>query len=222
MRNINIFLRQCLTETTSPEVKNLIQEFMDVLAKVVTETDKTHSYTFRFLPGSNALIAKGNDDFRGYFTCETGKEFNSGNFQRWRDKALREADVFVSIRTAMSESTAFELGQFSERNPSDWSKKSFIFCLNIPGAELKTTLLKEATIIDVDVISAIDPNTQQTTYQLDEVKLRDTIKEKFLPAVLQQRLLSQQNSTVAFFPALKKSRDQSNQNNIRTFPAARL
>ena len=110
-----------------------------------------------------ATQAKYADDFRVRFTQETGQEFTPRAFENWRNASLREADLFVAVRTAMSESTAVEIGRFTAMHEDGWSR-CFILVADLPEAELKTTLLRNAVIIGF------------STAPLDRAALREAIR----------------------------------------------
>ena len=140
---LNIFLRQCYTETTDTETRDLIQQVFDALTAAAARFSSEHKdIIINFFPGQQATVAKYDGDFRQLFTEETGQEFNANNFGAWRDDFLDQADLFVAVRTGLSESTAVELSSFLERHKPNGFARSFIIKAELPAAALKTTLLK--------------------------------------------------------------------------------
>ena len=99
-RTINILLRQPLTQSSEVEA--------DVVAQCVSEIARIdgHFADLRFLGGPRA---QSNVSFREDFEHKVGAPFTPRNFRKYRLSLLRNADAFINIRTAMSESTAFEI-----------------------------------------------------------------------------------------------------------------
>jgi len=57
------------------------------------------------------------DTFQTSFTEKTGQQFTPKNFRDYRLDLLKRADVFINIRVAMSESSAFEMSYHVYQNP---------------------------------------------------------------------------------------------------------
>lgn len=143
---MRIFVRQCLTETRTPEARELIQEVLTELERAAEEYTERTGQAVEFGPGREATRAKYALDFQARFSQETGQAFTPQSFEKWRDAALRRADILVAVRTAMSESTAVEIGRFTTLHPDGWGR-CFLLVADTPEATLKTTLLKNAVVI---------------------------------------------------------------------------
>lgn len=125
---INLFIRQPFTESSAQE-QGLVEGVLNAFALC-----DGHPYRFNYLTGKKAQRA---DTFRQDFVQTTGKDFSPVAFRQHRLKILQEADLFVNIRVAMSESTAFELGYYHSR--CDFPLLFLVW----NGAPIKTTLLQD-------------------------------------------------------------------------------
>ncbi len=100
IKTLNILLRQPLTQSSEREAH--------VVAQCVAEIERLdgHFAKLNFLGGSSV---QSSNSFRASFEQKVGAPFTPENFRKYRLSLLRNADAFVNIRTAMSESTAFEV-----------------------------------------------------------------------------------------------------------------
>lgn len=144
---MRIFVRQCLTETRTLAARDLIQEVLTELERAAEEYTERTGQAVDFSPGREATRAKYSLDFQERFCQETGQPFSAENFEKWRDAALRQADILVAVRTAFSESTAVEIGRFTALHADGW-KRCFLLVADTPEATLKTTLLKNAVVLN--------------------------------------------------------------------------
>lgn len=97
---LNILLRQPLTQSSEREAH--------IVARCVSEIESLdgHFARLNFLGGARA---QSNDSFRNNFEETVGVPFTAQSFRKYRLSLLRNADALINIRTAMSESTAFEV-----------------------------------------------------------------------------------------------------------------
>jgi carbamoyl-phosphate synthase large subunit len=126
---LRLFVRQPLTQSGDGE-----KEIVDGVLRIVDEIGK-RSVPLEFLTGNTPLS---NDNFREYFEQEQGLPFNPVNFRRYRLGQLRRADAFLYIRTAMSESGAFEVCYNVFAEP-----RAPMFIAVWKHAPIKTTLLRD-------------------------------------------------------------------------------
>jgi hypothetical protein len=89
---------------------------------------------FEYLTGNTGLSES---TFREHFEQSQGLPFNAVNFRRYRLGQLRRADAFLYIRTAMSESGAFEIAYNVFAEP-----RAPIFFAVWKQSPIKTTLLR--------------------------------------------------------------------------------
>ncbi len=97
---INILVRQPLTQSSEQEA-SIVRECLREIEQI-----DGHFARFNFLGGT---AAQSNASFRENFEKQIGAPFNPRNFRRYRLSLMRNADAFINIRTAMSESTVFEI-----------------------------------------------------------------------------------------------------------------
>ena len=100
LKTINILLRQPLTQSSEAEA--------GLVAQCISEIERFdgHFARFHFLGGARA---QSDASFRENFESRTGAPFTPRNFRKHRLSMIRNADAFINLRTAMSESTAFEV-----------------------------------------------------------------------------------------------------------------
>ncbi len=141
---LKLFVRQPLTQS-GDESKEVVAAVLRIVADISRE-----GRPIDFLTGSTPLSDR---TFRETFEQSQGLPFTPVNFRRFRLSQLRRADAFLYVRTAMSESGAFEVcyNVFAEpRAPmfiAVWNK-----------APIKTTLLRELEeVCDVTYRSFDDP-----------------------------------------------------------------
>jgi carbamoyl-phosphate synthase large subunit len=126
---LKLFIRQPLTES-GDESKTIVEGVL----KVVDEIGKT-GVPFDYLTGNAGLC---DSTFREHFEQSQGLPFNAVNFRRYRLGQLRRADAFLYIRTAMSESGAFEIAYNIFAEP-----RAPIFLAVWKHSPIKTTLLRD-------------------------------------------------------------------------------
>ena len=126
--NINVFVRQPFTQS-SKEDRYRIQSVMDILS------DLKKDLPLRFL---TPLKAQSQDSFKQFFEQDQKKEFTPKNFRNYRLNLIDQADAFVIIRTALSESGAFELAYNIFK-----ANQAPVFFAIWEKAPIKTTLLRE-------------------------------------------------------------------------------
>lgn len=121
-------LRQPFTETDE-NGRTLIQGVMDSLNSMKDD------FHINFL---TPCIAYDAHSFKRNFEQMQKKEFNPVNFREYRLSLLKKADAFIVIRTAMSESSAFEIAYnlYSGNNAP-------IFFAVEANVDIKTTLLRD-------------------------------------------------------------------------------
>jgi len=128
-RQLRLFIRQPFTEV-GDEQKALVGEVMTLL-----EESNGHPRPFEYLTGNSPESA---GTFTKKFEATSGKQFTPQAFRDHRLALLRQADVFVNVRVAMSESTAFELAYHIYEGA-----RSPILFLVWTQAPIRTTLLRE-------------------------------------------------------------------------------
>jgi carbamoyl-phosphate synthase large subunit len=105
---------------------------------------------FEYLTGNTPLS---DQTFRENFEQSQGLAFNPVNFRRYRLSQLRRADAFLYVRTAMSESGAFEVSYNVFAEP-----RAPMFFAVWKRAPIKTTLLRELEeVCDVTYREFEDP-----------------------------------------------------------------
>lgn len=123
-----VFIRQPFTESDQ-KGQSTIQEVMDLVSSLKTENN------LEFL---TPPVAQNSESFKLFFENQTGKVFTPSNFRKYRLQLLDQADMFLIIRTTMSESSSFEVSY----NIFKGSKAPMFFAVH-EDAPIKTTLLKD-------------------------------------------------------------------------------
>jgi hypothetical protein len=126
--HLKLFIRQPLTES-GDESKTIVEGVL----KIVDEIGR-NGVPFEYLTGNTGLS---DSTFREHFEQSQGLPFNAVNFRRYRLGQLRRADAFLYIRTAMSESGAFEIAYNVFAEP-----RAPIFFAVWKHSPIKTTLLR--------------------------------------------------------------------------------
>ena len=126
---LRLFIRQPLTQSGDRS-----KEIVEGVLRIVEEI-RTNGVRFEYLTGNTPLS---DQTFRENFEQSQGLPFNPVNFRRYRLDQFRRADAFLYIRTAMSESGAFEVSYNVFAEP----RVPMFFAL-WKHAPIKTTLLRE-------------------------------------------------------------------------------
>ncbi len=126
--NVNVFVRQPFTQSSKEDCCR-IQSVMDTLS------DLKQNLPLRFL---TPLKAQSQDSFKQFFEQDQKKEFTPKNFRDYRLNLIDQAEAFIVIRTALSESSAFELAYNIFK-----ANKAPVFFAIWEQAPIKTTLLRE-------------------------------------------------------------------------------
>jgi hypothetical protein len=122
---------------------------VDGVLKIVDEIG-SNGMPFDYLTGNTALSES---TFREHFKQTQGRPFNAVNFRRYRLGQLRRADAFLCIRTAMSESGAFEIAYNVFAEP-----RAPMFVAVWKHCPIKTTLLRDLEeVCDVTYREFEDP-----------------------------------------------------------------
>jgi hypothetical protein len=126
---LRLFIRQPLTQS-GEESKGIVEGVL----KIVEEIGQ-NGMRFEYLTGNEPLSEQ---TFRESFERSQGLPFTPTNFRSYRLSQLHRADAFLYIRTAMSESGAFEIcyNVFSE-------PRAPMYFAVWKHAPIKTTLLRE-------------------------------------------------------------------------------
>jgi carbamoyl-phosphate synthase large subunit len=141
---LKLFIRQPLTQS-GDESKAVVDAVLQIVADIGQE-----GIRFEYLTGSTALS---DETFRKNFEQIQGLPFNPVNFRRYRLSQLRRADAFLYVRTAMSESGAFEVSYNVFAEP-----RAPMFFAVWKHAPIKTTLLRELhEVCDVTYREFVDP-----------------------------------------------------------------
>ena len=134
--SINVFVRQPFTQSSKEDICR-IQSVMDILS------DLEQDLALNFL---TPLKAQSQDSFKQFFEQNQKKEFTPKNFRDYRLSLIDQADAFVVIRTALSESGAFELAYSIFK-----ANKAPVFFAIWETTPIKTTLLRDLDdLCDVD------------------------------------------------------------------------
>jgi carbamoyl-phosphate synthase large subunit len=128
-QRLKLFIRQPLTQS-GDESKKIVEGVL----QIVDEIDGT-GVRIEYLTGN---IPLSDETFRENFEQSQGLPFNPVNFRRHRLSQLRRADAFLYVRTAMSESGAFEVSYNVFAEP-----RAPMFFAVWKHAPIKTTLLRE-------------------------------------------------------------------------------
>jgi carbamoyl-phosphate synthase large subunit len=128
-RPLKLFIRQPLTRS-GDESKQIVEGVLQIVDEIGRD-----GVRFEYLTGNKALSDR---TFRENFEQSQGLAFNPVNFRRYRLSQLRRADAFLYVRTAMSESGAFEVSYNVFAEP-----RAPMFFAVWKHAPIKTTLLRE-------------------------------------------------------------------------------
>jgi carbamoyl-phosphate synthase large subunit len=126
---LRLFIRQPLTQSGDDS-----KEIVEGVLKIVEEIG-SNGVRFEYLTGNTPLS---DQTFRENFEQSQGLPFSPVNFRRYRLSQLGRADAFLYIRTAMSESGAFEISYNVFAEP-----RAPMFFAVWNHAPIKTTLLRE-------------------------------------------------------------------------------
>jgi len=141
---LRLFIRQPLTQS-GDESKAIV----DGVLRIVEDIGN-NGIRFEYLTGNTPLSDR---TFRENFERSQGLPFNAANFRRYRLSQLRCADAFLYVRTAMSESGAFEVSYNVFAEP-----RAPMFFAVWKHAPIKTTLLRELEeVCDVTYREFEDP-----------------------------------------------------------------
>jgi carbamoyl-phosphate synthase large subunit len=143
-QRLRLFIRQPLTQS-GDESKKIVEGVL----QIVDEIDGD-GVSIEYLTGNTPLS---DETFRENFAQTEGLPFNPVNFRRYRLSQLRRADAFLYVRTAMSESGAFEVSYNVFAEP-----RAPMFFAVWKHAPIKTTLLRELEeVCDVTYREFEDP-----------------------------------------------------------------
>ena len=170
-KEIKIFFRQSFTEAGEHE-QQIIQE---VINKINNYQDNHHEV--RIVTGNKA---HNKTSFKHSFEQDHQLKFTPDNFRKKRLKLLSDSDLFIILRTGMSESTAFEVAY----NIYKGNNIPMLF-LVWEKAQIKTTLIRE--------MEGTTDVTYYTFKNIDElgVVIRKFISDKKSLNKLDYKLVSQ-------------------------------
>jgi carbamoyl-phosphate synthase large subunit len=141
---LKLFIRQPLTQS-GDESKKIVEGVLQLVDEI-----GRNGVRFEYLTGNTPLS---DQTFRKNFEQSQGLAFNPVNFRRYRLSQLRRADAFLYVRTAMSESGAFEVSYNVFAEP-----RAPMFFAVWKHAPIKTTLLRELEeVCDVTYREFEDP-----------------------------------------------------------------
>jgi carbamoyl-phosphate synthase large subunit len=149
---LKLFIRQPLTQSGDESMK-IVERVLQIVEEIGSD-----GLRFEYLTGRTALS---DQTFRESFEQSEGLPFNPVNFRRYRLSQLRRADAFLYVRTAMSESGAFEVSYniFAEPHAP-------MFFAVWKHAPIKTTLLRELEeVCDVTYREFEDPEELRNDLQ---------------------------------------------------------
>jgi carbamoyl-phosphate synthase large subunit len=126
---LRLFIRQPLTQS-GDESKAVVEGVLRIVEEIGSE-----GLWLDYLTGNTPLSDR---TFRENFEESQGLAFNPTNFRRYRLGQLRRADAFLYIRTALSESGAFEIAYNIFAEP-----RVPMFFAVWKQAPIKTTLLRD-------------------------------------------------------------------------------
>jgi carbamoyl-phosphate synthase large subunit len=126
---LKLFIRQPLTQS-GDESKKIVEGVLQIVDEI-----SRNGVPIEYLTGKTPLS---DETFRENFEQSHGLPFNPVNFRRYRLSQLRRADAFLYVRTAMSESGAFEVSYNVFAEP-----RAPMFFAVWKHAPIKTTLLRE-------------------------------------------------------------------------------
>lgn len=142
-KDINIFFRQPFTETSEYEEK-IIGDAFEVIKSIQQE-----GVNFKIVTGEKAL---NRENFKSEWEKLTGHIFSPPAFRDYRISLLNKSDVFINIRTGMSESSAFEMAY------NVYNNKIPMFIAIWDKAPIKTTMLRDLDdLCYVEYFSFSDP-----------------------------------------------------------------
>jgi carbamoyl-phosphate synthase large subunit len=143
-QRLRLFIRQPLTQS-GDESKNIVEGVLQIVDEI-----GRNGVPIEYLTGNTPLS---DEIFRENFEQSQGLPFNPVNFRRYRLSQLRRADAFLYVRTAMSESGAFEVSYNVFAEP-----RAPMFFAVWKHAPIKTTLLRELEeVCDVTYREFEDP-----------------------------------------------------------------
>jgi carbamoyl-phosphate synthase large subunit len=141
---LKLFIRQPLTQS-GDESKKIVEGVLQIVDEI-----GRNGVRIEYLTGNTPLS---DETFRANFEQTQGLPFNPVNFRRYRLSQLRRADAFLYVRTAMSESGAFEVAHNVFAEP-----RAPMFFAVWKHAPIKTTLLRELEdVCDVTYREFEDP-----------------------------------------------------------------
>ncbi len=127
-QSINVFLRQPFTQTSQKE-QEIISSAFDTIK--LLEIDNLN---FNFVTGDCAL---NKDNFIQEWEKITNANFTPDKFRKYRIELINRSNLFIYVRTSMSESSAFEISY------NVYNRKIPMFFAVWDKAPLKTTLLRD-------------------------------------------------------------------------------
>jgi carbamoyl-phosphate synthase large subunit len=149
---LKLFIRQPLTQSGDESMK-IVERVLQIVEEIGSDGQR-----FEYLTGKTALS---DQTFRESFEQSQGLPFNPVNFRRYRLSQLRRADAFLYVRTAMSESGAFEVSYNVFAEP-----RAPMFFAVWKHAPIKTTLLRELEeVCDVTYREFEDPEELRSDLQ---------------------------------------------------------
>lgn len=157
-RKIKVFLRQSFTESDEQQ-QVLIQKIIDKVAGYKSERSEVSIV--------NGNKAHNKDTFKQSFESNCGLAFTPANFRKMRLDLLSKSDLFIIVRTSMSESSAFEVAYniFKAKNIP------MLFLIS-ESAPIKTTLIRE--------LHDLSDATYFTFDKVDDNPLLDKTIEEFI------------------------------------------
>jgi carbamoyl-phosphate synthase large subunit len=151
-RPLKLFIRQPLTQS-GHESKEVVEAVLRIVAEI-----GRNGTPFEYLTGNTPLSDR---TFRDTFERSQGLPFSPQNFRHHRLSQLRRADAFLYVRTAMSESGAFEVCYNVYNEP-----RAPMFFAVWKHAPIRTTLLRELDdVCDVTYREFEDPEELRTDLQ---------------------------------------------------------
>jgi carbamoyl-phosphate synthase large subunit len=126
---LKLFIRQPLTQSDEKS-KNVVEGVLQIVDEI-----GRNGVPIEYLTGNTALS---DETFRANFEQRLGLPFTPVNFRHYRLSQLRRADAFLYVRTAMSESGAFEVSYNVFAEP-----RAPMFFAVWRHATIKTTLLRD-------------------------------------------------------------------------------
>jgi carbamoyl-phosphate synthase large subunit len=149
---LKLFIRQPLTQSGDESMK-IVERVLQIVEDI-----GSNGVRFEYLTGN---IALSDETFQENFEQSQGLPFNPANFRRYRLNQLRRADAFLYVRTAMSESGAFEVSYNIFAEP-----RAPMFFAVWKHAPIKTTLLRDLEeVCDVTYREFEDPEELRSDLQ---------------------------------------------------------